>query len=851
MGRLIGSRVRQATRFRRLYGEILEDRALLAADAVDTQWQNPIDRFDVNADGRVSPSDALVISNAMVANGRRRMFLPETGFPKGAYPDVKLDGFASRADFDMVLWELDRRARETDDGGGFSMLSGDNQPPAATHGIADFLRWGQSDETDTIFGWELFDDPDHEDSQLTFTSSVSGDDYIISEIQFDSVTGQYDIIYYTVGTWGTATVTLKATDPEGLFAEESFDVTSVLVLDYDLQWKDQGTWVDVPTDEGILTDDELRARAIHTEIPDGFVVPISWKHKEWWDASDDVYAVDAIAGNWQYPLITDQYSDGPGSTWYEFQLVAEGDYGFTPEIDFGQFRYAAQMLPAKEVNVYEIQNPVWEGIELSDGRTHFEQEGNPPEFGGGDRFFAERNVPSGRPDSVLHDTVNLVVSLDRAVRMGKEVPVATKLLDPDHYALDPFDNNDTSGSSIDWEHPRDNIMAGGQRTSTAGIGTNGTGGTLATSVVIPGTEVSVKTPMQVLARQPTNNFIAASFNPRISAELIDFHWTDDNTAKRLDDLSAEVSQTPILTIWRHLYIERDSMDEPDLAQGDQPSIIASGNVTAFTGKTITIDQEIKGESSRFQGGSIVLLDANGAQLGIDPFAIVSSTTGVAPQIELSLDVPAGTAKFRDLFDDDVKHDVTVAEMIPDVELFASRFRPACIEIDPDNEDLDASGEEVNQLGGVPFKLNTDTDGLEIEGLHSEFRQSETESDFWVAYLVGAFQPVETEDNDSDSESATKGVTSPWVGVSVLFRETMRDERVEEPASYPNNIAEDDLWRITALHETGHQFGLGHDENEDGTVMHYDSMRTKPVAELEFSPLGLRQLTERDYPWKAG
>ena len=277
---------------------------MLAGDAVDVQWQNPIDRFDVNNDSRLTPSDAHIIANAMLANGRRRLILPETGFAKGAYPDVKLDALVSRADFDMVVWEMDRRARESEAGGGMGMLSGDNYPPSATHGIADFLRWGESDEIDTVFGYELFDDPDHEDTELTFAAFVSGDINIIDDIIFNPSTGEYDI-YYVLGEWGTATITLRATDPEAAYAEVWFDVTSVLVLDYDLQWKDQGTWVGIPSDQGILTNDELRGRMYHTPIPPEFVVSIGFKHKEWLDAEGDVDANDAVSGLWQYPLITD------------------------------------------------------------------------------------------------------------------------------------------------------------------------------------------------------------------------------------------------------------------------------------------------------------------------------------------------------------------------------------------------------------------------------------------------------------------------------------------------------------------------------------------------------------------
>ena len=52
----------RATSLRALRTEHLEERCLLAADAM-TAWQNPVDSYDVNRDGYVTALDSLVIVN--------------------------------------------------------------------------------------------------------------------------------------------------------------------------------------------------------------------------------------------------------------------------------------------------------------------------------------------------------------------------------------------------------------------------------------------------------------------------------------------------------------------------------------------------------------------------------------------------------------------------------------------------------------------------------------------------------------------------------------------------------------------------------------------------------------------
>jgi hypothetical protein len=79
--------------------EGLERRLLLAGDF--SPFQNPINRFDVNMDGRVNPQDALVLVGDIFTNGARRLDQPAPGGAEGESArmlDVNGDGFVTPAD---------------------------------------------------------------------------------------------------------------------------------------------------------------------------------------------------------------------------------------------------------------------------------------------------------------------------------------------------------------------------------------------------------------------------------------------------------------------------------------------------------------------------------------------------------------------------------------------------------------------------------------------------------------------------------------------------------------------------------------------------------------------------------
>ena len=97
-----GSRRQRPRPSRGLRFEPLEARRLLASD-----WQNPVDRFDVNSDGSASASDALNIINYLNANKP-----PSLSAERQAgdfYLDVDGDRFASAIDVLQVINELARR----------------------------------------------------------------------------------------------------------------------------------------------------------------------------------------------------------------------------------------------------------------------------------------------------------------------------------------------------------------------------------------------------------------------------------------------------------------------------------------------------------------------------------------------------------------------------------------------------------------------------------------------------------------------------------------------------------------------------------------------------------------------
>jgi hypothetical protein len=80
--------------------------ALVTVNVVDTGYQNPRNRYDVNDDGLVNPFDVLVLINDLQRNGPRT--LPPAGFTPPPYLDVDGNGGVSPIDVLQVINFLSR-----------------------------------------------------------------------------------------------------------------------------------------------------------------------------------------------------------------------------------------------------------------------------------------------------------------------------------------------------------------------------------------------------------------------------------------------------------------------------------------------------------------------------------------------------------------------------------------------------------------------------------------------------------------------------------------------------------------------------------------------------------------------
>jgi hypothetical protein len=516
----------------------------------------------------------------------------------------------------------------------------------------------------------------------------------------------------------------------------------------------------------------------------------------------------------------------------------------------------------------DIAKVEWLGYNPGDGKTNYEKGTNPANKGGGDRIFAERNQPMGRSGDQFHDKIRILVTLKSAPRTGTQVTIFFRLFDPDHYSNDVnFDPNDIERTDGSVEiKPNDNVQAGGNPVIGAKLKKSDFSAD-ATSVTLVGDGVtkSVMMGLEITARQPCNNFkVMAHWSQEYLNSVV--FASDGKTLKegRPNGLNiVKELQTELLTVWRTLYVERDSMAAPIYTQGPAPSRIESGNITGLASMfTIITDVTIlakPGVANQFKGGRIELLTADDMSLGI--FNVDGNTTGSNSRVTLTVAVPQSAAKFKNLEDDDIAHGVTAAEMQINndtTSLWASRYEPACVKVDLTKTDLSPLNTDNVNSNNVTFETNIGTEGTledamaKVKAKVRANKQSMSSSDFWVIYQLGAFQQSVYRDTDPNDEYGQGGVSSIYSDArddaeagTMLFRETQRDAKLAGLL-----VSETNLWRLASVHESGHEFGL-FDGDVDGPLMNDSNIRAAvtqaQVDALVFSGEGLKKITRKSFP----
>jgi hypothetical protein len=440
-----------------------------------------------------------------------------------------------------------------------------------------------------------------------------------------------------------------------------------------------------------------------------------------------------------------------------------------------------------EMIVAEIVSVEWQGIKkLGDGETNLLQD-NQLDMGGGFRFFYGRNYPTDGRRSAhapVHDTVQVRVEV--TPNLGG-IPIRLRVVDADDPSspLAPIDDDTDPSrladnrSSTKWPNTnQDFFNATTERNSR------------------PQAQTALVTVNLKTCQNPGDNFrVIAGARNRGGENLVKpllfeqapetlgrlYFDADDNNLLEppfepiLTELDPALGAdnrfvtTPLLTIWRRLYVEVDSMGSPQF------------------------------DNSYYGYGF-----------------------GEPTPPNLPPDHP-----LQGFLDDPRPGDIPD----PNITAFSDAFRPAFIEVVTDYKYY-AQWNQRNlpfapYLPHPKFRLNpADPRLLDWDPYFAVARQTWKpgspqhweDDNFWTVYVAGVYEikpqndPVRR-DNDPNSEAAWLGQTDwaePEYGMVPM--EIIRD--VATQWSW-NQQQKDAFQRVVALHEIGHQFGLALPDHPPG------------------------------------
>lgn len=476
-----------------------------------------------------------------------------------------------------------------------------------------------------------------------------------------------------------------------------------------------------------------------------------------------------------------------------------------------------------------------------------------PNMGGGLRIFPDKNTAS--------DTANRQTIRVRAFLLDL-IPGRT-------IYFRNFDLDDpSSDSTID-----PNGTTGNDNNGNVVGGTSA--GKISASSAITNSQ-GMATVDFTVTKQPGDNFaIAASTNPNVLTNV-----TVDGTDLRTGggelietncDGTATICRSDMLTVWRRLHLEVDSMGNVGTGNNVTGNVVTNGTKIPPGNVNIQVtptNPSTPLELNRFANGRMVI---DGRSYGVILNRKSTPGPGAVDVVQirvLSIVTIANGASFTLYDDDDYNADdgptldgdnSEVIARLPDSfkylsaedgnypdgnpkNLYASAY------IMPEYDWAESRG--YNQTN-LPFVLNVNSQQGNLDAVINQNRNSASDErdDFWIAYLLVSYQEDFTEDADGavcDSqgqnclpEGGVSGVgrgpagcdcfqTSPCTGHSclsvvpkgafgsIIFEETMQDVTrswLRDGSLVIQNQG------TTAPHELGHQFGLCGDNSDSATCTH--------------------------------
>jgi len=217
-------------------------------------------------------------------------------------------------------------------------------------------------------------------------------------------------------------------------------------------------------------------------------------------------------------------------------------------------------------------------------------------------------------------------------------------------------------------------------------------------------------------------------------------------------------------------VDNDTLTPPETIAGTITDVVKTGINYAWS-LNVTSSSENPIDWPDFVGGTLSVS-------GGDNVAIIAASAS-APQLTTSaLNIPCS------VHDDD---DDNLLPKAPDVSMMAGAFAQAYVV-----PAYDVGDNNMN----VPFVLNVADSDSAITAAMDWDSRSLNSSDYWVTYVLEAFQNALDQDADPDSEDGYVGITSLADGGSLVFLELHYE-------SFGNPVIEE---QVTVVHECGHAVG---------------------------------------------
>ncbi|MDQ3798462.1 MAG: hypothetical protein M3384_03335 [Acidobacteriota bacterium] len=495
------------------------------------------------------------------------------------------------------------------------------------------------------------------------------------------------------------------------------------------------------------------------------------------------------------------------------------------------------LLPAGNMELC-IQTPTVEKVTFETINSQVTED-NPSHLGGGYRIFPDRQtLTSNEPNRrIVRVKASLAPYFPGAPQVPN-VPVFFKNFDIDDPSSDSvIDANGNTGN--DNRGARD--VQGNWTPQSAGqlvVPSGSTScGTFAGGVCVRTNENGEAIAEFTVTMQPGDNFvIAASTDSNyLGGVIVNGTGLQDSSGSQLQTNSGRARRSQMLSVWRKLHIETDSMGNVTNNKETGQIINARAIPPSFNVIEVVLDRRL--EEKRFQPGSLVVANVGKFQVGThiydpdlqtDTLTIPASVSNAASLIGQSYTLydddnfNNNSGALGDIGEDVVPLSDTLSRIQSSLNSSQNMFADAYV-LPVQN----GGGSASNNNDDIPFNLNVEDSEVLLQIGQGRDSNSNEADDYWVAYIQIGYQPgidkdadpnfatvADTGDVGGNTPALTGNIASSTIPVplggqgSLIYIETISDYIRSQ------QITERGL---TVVHELGHQFGIEGHRTNDGVM----------------------------------